>query len=83
MEQNEETMKMAPRVDVAAFTQRIDMIKRRIADVIVGQELVVDLLLTAVLADGHVLLDAGRFFFFVFLIAKRRDLQKLTGEVFS
>jgi MoxR-like ATPase len=57
MEQNEETMKMAPRVDVAAFTQRIDMIKRRITDVIVGQELVVDLLLTAVLADGHVLLE--------------------------
>ena len=57
MEQNEETLNMAPRVDVAAFSQRIDMIKRRIADVIVGQELVVDLVLTAILADGHVLLE--------------------------
>lgn len=39
------------------FSQRIDTLRSRIAEVIVGQEQVVDLMLTAIIADGHVLLE--------------------------
>lgn len=37
--------------------ERIDTLRERIASVIVGQRQTVDLLLTAILADGHVLLE--------------------------
>ena len=36
---------------------RIELLKKQIASVIVGQQQTVDLLLTAILADGHVLLE--------------------------
>ena len=37
--------------------ERIDLLEKQIASVIVGQQRTVDLLLTAILADGHVLLE--------------------------
>lgn len=45
------------RVDLTLFSEKIQALKDRIATVIVGQEQTVDLVLTAVLANGHVLLE--------------------------
>ena len=52
MEENTEK-----RLDLTLFSEKIQALKDRIATVIVGQEQIVDLVLTAVLANGHVLLD--------------------------
>lgn len=52
MEENTEK-----RVDLTLFSEKIQALKDRIATVIVGQELTVDLVLTVVLANGHVLLE--------------------------
>ncbi len=46
-----------PRLDLGDFTQKVQQIRQSIASVIVGQEVPVNLLLTAILADGHVLLE--------------------------
>ena len=45
------------RVDLTLFSEKIQALKARIATVIVGQEQTVDLVLTVVLANGHVLLE--------------------------
>lgn len=45
------------RVDLTLFSGKIQEVKDRIASVIVGQEQSVDLVLTAVLANGHVLIE--------------------------
>lgn len=45
------------RIDITAFTDKIQTIRREIARVVVGQEDAVDLLLTTILADGHALLE--------------------------
>ena len=52
MEENTEK-----RVDLTLFSEKIQALKDRIATVIVGQEQIVDLVLTAVLANGHVGLE--------------------------
>ena len=52
MEENTEK-----RVDLTLFSEKIQALKDRIATVIVGQVQIVDLVLTAVLANGHVLLE--------------------------
>ena len=52
MEENTEK-----RVDLTLISEKIQALKDRIATVIVGQEQIVDLVLTAVLANGHVLLE--------------------------
>ena len=52
MEENTEK-----RVDLTLFSEKIQALKDRIATVIVGQEQIVDLVLTAVLANGHGLLE--------------------------
>ena len=52
MEENTEK-----RVDLTLFSEKIQALKDRIATVIVGQEQIVDLVLTAGLANGHVLLE--------------------------
>ena len=52
MEENTEK-----RVDLTLFSEKIQALKDRIATVIVGQEQIVDLVLTAVLANGPVLLE--------------------------
>ena len=52
MEENTEK-----RVDLTLFSEKIQGLKERIASVIVGQEQTVDLVLTAILANGHVLIE--------------------------
>ena len=52
MEENTEK-----RVDLTLFSEKIQALKDRIATVIVGQEQIVDLVLSAVLANGHVALE--------------------------
>ena len=45
------------RLDLAPLTTAIDAIRAEVGKVIVGQHQIVDLLLTALLADGHVLIE--------------------------
>jgi len=47
----------APRLDLAQFSAQVRQIKEEIARVVVGHNQVVDLLIAAILADGHVLLE--------------------------
>lgn len=51
MEEQKETMDLTP------FTEKVNQLKEAIARVIVGQERSVDLILSAILARGHVLLE--------------------------
>lgn len=53
--ENEEAFKN--RVDLSALKKSVDEIKSEIRQVIVGQERMVELLITSILADGHVLLE--------------------------
>lgn len=52
MEENTET-----RIDLSEFSEKINELKKSIAETIVGQEKAVDLILTAILANGHVLIE--------------------------
>ena len=52
MEQNNEH-----RVDLDLMAEKVNLLRERIGQVIVGQDNVVDLILTCILADGHVLLE--------------------------
>ncbi len=45
------------RVDLTALQEQVKRIKEEIGKVIVGQEMMVDQLITAILADGHVLIE--------------------------
>jgi len=45
------------RVDLSAFSLKVQQVRERIEDIIVGQATSVDLVLAAMLADGHVLLE--------------------------
>ncbi|MBP9925507.1 MAG: MoxR family ATPase [Cyclobacteriaceae bacterium] len=45
------------RVDLTALNEQVKKIKAAIGTVIVGQETMIDLLITAILADGHVLIE--------------------------
>lgn len=45
------------RVDLSALNESISQIRAELGKVIVGQEQMVDLLITAMLADGHVLIE--------------------------
>jgi len=45
------------RTDLSSLQQSVDTLKQEIGKVIVGQEQMVELLLAAVLADGHVLIE--------------------------
>ncbi|MCL2651840.1 MAG: MoxR family ATPase [Candidatus Azobacteroides sp.] len=45
------------RIDLTAFSAKVEELKSRIASVVVGQENAVDLILTTLLADGHVLIE--------------------------
>ena len=47
----------APRTDLARLTARTQAVRTQIGQVIVGQQDLLELLLTALLADGHVLLE--------------------------
>lgn len=45
------------RIDLTALSEKVEILRKQIGEVIVGQEDVVHLLLTALLADGHVLIE--------------------------
>ena len=45
------------RIDLSLFSQKMQTLKEQISSVVVGQEEAVDLMLTAILADGHVLIE--------------------------
>lgn len=45
------------RIDFTVMDEKIRLLRERMARVIIGQQEVVDLLLTALLADGHVLIE--------------------------
>src|SRR5687768_13648618 len=45
------------RVDLSALSESLRTIRAEIGKVIVGQEQMIDLLITAILADGHVLIE--------------------------
>jgi len=45
------------RVDLSALSESIEKIRQEIGKVIVGQEQMIDLLIAAILADGHVLIE--------------------------
>ena len=45
------------RIDLSVFQEKVNQLRDKIATVIVGQERAVDLILTAILADGHVLVE--------------------------
>lgn len=45
------------RIDLSVFQEKVNLLRDKIATVIVGQERAVDLILTAILADGHVLVE--------------------------
>ncbi len=45
------------RLDLMAFSEKMALVRQQIGSVVVGQDKVVDMLITAVLADGHVLLE--------------------------
>jgi len=47
----------AERTDLQDFSEKITQLKKAIGNGIVGQQEAVDLLLTAILADGHVLIE--------------------------
>lgn len=48
---------MEERTDLGAYTKLTDTIRQQTAHIIVGQDEAVDMLLTCMLADGHVLLE--------------------------
>lgn len=45
------------RLDLTLFSEKIEKLRSEIAKVVVGQEQVIDLVLTCVLANGHVLIE--------------------------
>ena len=45
------------RIDFSQLNEKIGQLKEQMARVVVGQREVVDLLLTSLLADGHVLIE--------------------------
>lgn len=48
---------MEERIDLTAFSERISEMRTSISDIVVGQQQAIDLVLTAILADGHVLIE--------------------------
>ena len=60
MESNENELEnhdFENRVDLSQLKAGVEKIKAEIGKVIVGQEMMVDLILIAILADGHILLE--------------------------
>ena len=48
---------METRTDLTEFARKTGEIRQRIADIVVGQKDAVDMLLTCIIADGHVLIE--------------------------
>jgi len=55
--QNEENINFVPRLNLTALQQKIEALKVEMAKCLVGQTQMAELLLTAILADGHVLIE--------------------------
>ncbi|MCO6358823.1 MoxR-like ATPase [Roseivirga pacifica] len=55
--ENENQASFSNRVDLTKLNEGVKKIKAEIGKVIVGQQQMVDLILTAILADGHILLE--------------------------
>ncbi len=55
--ENEENKVFENRVDLSALKQGIEEIRKSIGQLVVGQDSMIDLIITAMLADGHVLLE--------------------------
>jgi len=53
----EEEIKFESRIDFSDLHEKIKAVRQQLRKVIVGQEEVIDLLLTAILADGHILIE--------------------------
>ena len=53
----EESISPTPRPELTLFAEKIQLLREQIAQVIVGQQEAVELLLTAIIADGHVLIE--------------------------
>ena len=45
------------RIDLTALSQQVKRMKEEIGKVIVGQEAMIDLLITGIIADGHILIE--------------------------
>ncbi|MCS6796397.1 MAG: MoxR family ATPase [Raineya sp.] len=55
MEQQEQIFQS--RINLSELNEKVKIIRQEVAKVVVGQNNIIDLLLTAILADGHVLLE--------------------------
>lgn len=56
-EKLEKTVHFESRLDLTSLSSKLGNIKSEISKVIVGQEKVIDLIMVAMLANGHVLLE--------------------------
>lgn len=54
---NEESIEFAPRLDFTNLSKKVESLKAEMAKCLVGQTAMAELLLTAILADGHVLIE--------------------------
>lgn len=45
------------RIDLSSFAEKVNAIRQQMKEIIVGQEKVIDLLIIALLSDGHVLIE--------------------------
>ncbi|MBQ5408934.1 MAG: AAA family ATPase, partial [Muribaculaceae bacterium] len=50
-------METYSRLDLTEFQEKIELMRSQVSQVIVGQQRAIDLILTAILANGHVLLE--------------------------
>ncbi len=57
MEQTENQEEFKNRVDLTPLKESVDSIREQIGRVIVGQKQMVDLFITAILSDGHILIE--------------------------
>lgn len=57
MEQTENQDEFKNRVDLTPLKESVDRIREQIGRVIVGQQQMVDLFITAILSDGHILIE--------------------------
>lgn len=48
---------MEQRTDLTAFSEKMQLLRDRISQIVIGQDAAVDLVLTCILADGHVLIE--------------------------
>lgn len=50
-------MEYGSRIDLSVMSQQIDSLRQQVKNVVMGQDDVLELLITAIIADGHVLLE--------------------------